>query len=108
MSRTDAHRPAWVQANDPLVRRKVRHDHRRGACDLGPSTRDEGVVLGSLHYHCFWDIDWNLVRTCSCWWCSPGIDKGPGRAYWRDQLRGAAKLKDWEDIDIPPFIDKGW
>jgi hypothetical protein len=106
MSRTDAHRPAWVQANDPLVRRREHHNHVNKDCDLEPSTKDQPI--GWRFRSCYWDIDWNLVRTCSCFWCNPRTEGGPARAYWRDQLRELAKTQDREDIDIAPFIDKGW
>lgn len=32
MSRTDAHRPGWVQQFDPDVPASIRHDHRSGRC----------------------------------------------------------------------------
>lgn len=36
MSRTDRHRPMWVQQRDPWTRADFyeQHDHRRGRCDL--------------------------------------------------------------------------
>ncbi len=108
MSRTDAHRPWWVQANDPLVRRREHHDHRNGVCDLSPATKYDGTIPGWRHLNCYWDVDWTLVQMCSCHWCNPRTQTGPERAYWRDQLRELAKTQDREDIDIAPFIDKGW
>lgn len=107
MSRTDAHRPDWVQANDPLVRRREHHNHINKDCDLQPNTSDMGAI-GWSRRRCYWDVDWTLVQLCSCHWCNPRTQTGPERAYWRDQLREAAKTQDREDIDIPPFIDKGW
>lgn len=37
MSRTDKHRPVWVQIKDPDNKGWLRedHDHRKGDCDLG-------------------------------------------------------------------------
>jgi hypothetical protein len=40
--------------------------------------------------------------------CHPKYQHGKDRAYWRDQLRELAKTQDRGDIDIAPFIDKGW
>jgi hypothetical protein len=108
MSRTDAHRPGWVQANDPLVPRREHHDHRDGICDLGPSTNDAFVIPGWRHRHCFWDVDWTLVQMCCCHMCHPKYEHGKDRAYWRDRLRELTKTQGREDIDIAPFIDKGW
>ena len=106
MSRTDAHRPWWVLANDPLLPRRQVHDHRKGDCDLGPrdATKRRWCGLG----HCYWDLDMRYLQLCSCHMCHPKYQHGKDRAYWRDQLRELAKTQDRGDIDIAPFIDKGW
>jgi hypothetical protein len=111
MSRTDKHRPWWVQIMDPQVPHRDRHDHRFNDCTLEQFL--EGILL---HGHSPWDWRLSCIRDidfsrsgglCSCHMCHPHLDHGPERAYWRARLRQLSKEDD-TDIDIAPFIYKEW
>lgn len=52
MSRTDAHRPAWVQKFDPSMPAVIEHDHRRGECRV--ESFDEARDYATSRTHPRW------------------------------------------------------
>jgi hypothetical protein len=75
MSRTDAHRPAFVWVNDHPELAREHHDHINGVCELTLDEPHRQFGRGC----CYVDLDWT-VRLCSCAMCS-------GRPWRRANLR---------------------
>ena len=79
MSRTDKHRPAWVQIEDHSNRRFARehHDHTKGPCDIDKWSRR--LVRGW-----FWDRSFNLRcwRDVSYYGFHNGIFPRPRKGSW--------------------------
>lgn len=68
MSRTDVHRPPWVQARDPYLRHEYRdeHDHSTGVCDLA-------VFLDAhvwIKTRCYRDYAGHRNPYCGCRLCT--------------------------------------
>lgn len=67
MSRTDKHRPVWVQLSDreAVSWRRERHDHRKGPCDLPQVLTKENFRTG-----------WFFPVQCAVWESFYGYTRG--------------------------------
>jgi hypothetical protein len=107
MSRTDVHRPAWVQERDPELRHLFveYHDHRAGRCDLDVYLSTPGWVRTtcSVRY-----VGGRNIY-CGCHLCTgqPGrrLAHRQERTRWRaDRQRLlAARAEDRDGLDVAPF-----
>ena len=69
MSRTDIHRPAWVQAQDPLTKNNWKAFHHHPTRDsAGRPTCDLDRFLAA-----FYAGDWARTRCYVQWWGGPNI-----------------------------------
>lgn len=110
MSRTDIHRPYWVQMNDPTVRHWFRdwHDHINGICDLEEFLAPRGSLGPYPKHYCYRQQGWS-PRMCGChlctWASGRKLQRRQERVLWRtirqDLLKAAPE--DFEDIDVPPL-----
>lgn len=84
MSRTDAHRPWWVQQSDPTLRHEYRVacDHRTGPCDLAARLADPRLDFRATRCHLVYVADRSL---CGCRICT-GQD-------WRARCRREARTE---------------
>lgn len=88
MSRTDVHRPPFVQESDPHNRHLFAevHDHRNGACTLGRYLR-EGWFPGCCH------VQYRGSRNiyCGCAMCTQQVwhrqERRRQRHTWKRRLR---------------------
>jgi hypothetical protein len=111
MSRTDVHRPFWVQTRDPGMRRLMYASHDHWTRD-GRSTP---CTLGDPDGLCRW---WPYKPIfCGCWMCTTTRQARrrthhAARARTRSELarvRALAAAGEFDDADIPPpRRDGGW
>jgi hypothetical protein len=120
MSRTDAHRPYWVQERDPYLRRDFIPEHRHWfvanwdrdshhwrirrsvPCDLaehltGPGGMNNRCILYPSGRRNF----------CSCELCGQQSARRYGhrreRTWWRSTRQLLLATVDRDDADVPPF-----
>jgi hypothetical protein len=85
MSRTDVHRPIWVQARDRVPGVSEVHDHRHGPCDLDESRE------ARVHSYPWRMSTWRWPRTESfCYFHINFYDHYSGR-LWPHYRRKAYK-----------------
>jgi len=89
MSRTDKHRPVWVQLTDPDNKgfAQEEHDHRAGVCDLGTEPL---VLVAWRHWdHC------HLSETMAAYYGGGMWPKMPHKGGWgRPRARdGKARMR---------------
>jgi hypothetical protein len=112
MSRTDKHRPLWVQERDPLLRHEFRadHDHRDGVCDL---------EYRLAHPHARWsDTSCHLNfcgarQVCGCRACTAHSGRRRERRRVRSQGRalGRELVKDprlEQGVLARPVVKEAW
>lgn len=115
MSRTDRHRPIWVQMNDPENRWVIRqyhsqHLHARGECDLPELERNTHITMWrTWGAHCHWSVPfygysaglWSRGGKKS-WVAERRLREGGIRAQWIKHRKNL--LNDPEDYegDIRP------
>ena len=117
MSRTDVHRPAWVQHRDPWMRRELAPSHRHVKfeewdqesrrwlvrrhlpCDL-----DEYLgAAGWVQTRCMMEVisGRNIYRRCGC---NPSgwqrKERRQERVRWRATARHILALVDRSDVDV--------
>ena len=112
MSRTDKHRPMWVQERDPLLRHEFRedHDHRAGVCDM---------AYRLAHPHARWaDTSCHLNfcgsrQVCGCRACTAHSGRKRERRRARAVRRGLCRelAKDVQAADgvlSRPVVKEAW
>lgn len=92
MSRTDAHRPAWVQKFDPAMPAVVEHDHRRGECRV--ETLDEARDYATSRTHPRWRYPDDFAPCQRSW--SRGYGWQVSKIYGEHVVSGACN--DFERI----------
>jgi hypothetical protein len=115
MSRTDVHRPAWVQLRDPTIRHwfKDVHNHEQGICDLQHwLDTTTGGWWYHKHFYCYRQPWMQAPRLCGCEMCAGQrwrrLQRKQERVAWRRVRQQLVKLKDWEDVDVPPLHGSAW
>lgn len=95
MSRTDVHRPEWVQALDPTVRRWFSdyHDHRNGVCDYEESLGKDGR---NRWFGCGRWVNGASPNLWGC--CQHDVEHGRVRASWR-KIRNKLLKTEYEDLE---------
>lgn len=89
MSRTDKHRPVWVQLADPENKgfAQEEHNHEKGFCDLGSKPQH---IYGWRHWsHC------HISETRWAWSCGGMWPKMPRKGGWSRprQRDGKARMR---------------
>lgn len=103
MSRTDVHRPVWVQMQDPTIRHWFAdfHDHDDGVCDFGE--------YGFDHFsppHCYRQIWTQCPNLCGCHLCTEKfgrrLKRRQERGIWRKLRQQLLKLgkEDLDNVDV--------
>ncbi|MFG3710806.1 hypothetical protein [Micromonospora sp. NPDC047730] len=125
MSRTDVHRPFWVQERDPHLRREFRVDHNHWQFEHWDPERRQYLVKRSIPC----DLHKREGKTRKVWTrCAPTFTGTRGccglcadqprrkrrrrqeRHGWR-HLRTellAARRGGHHDLDVPPIRGKAW
>lgn len=124
MSRTDVHRPAWVQRRDPLLRREFVAMHHHWERDVWDNelkrwlvTRGAPCDLGDTDGRCqLWPHSRNLF--CGCHLCVGSsrrrLARRRERTALRAQLRAAVKTAaaagrtEADEYDIPAPSRSTW
>ena len=88
MSRTDKHRPVWVQLADPENKgfAQEEHNHEKGFCDLGEPAR---YSVGWRHW------SWCHISESRLAWASGMWPKMPRKGGWSrpNQRDGKARMR---------------
>ncbi|MFI7608725.1 hypothetical protein ACIBTV_26755 [Micromonospora sp. NPDC049366] len=112
MSRTDIHRPAWVQQHDPLLRHWFVdfHHHEHGPCDLAVFLASPGWT----RTRCCRQPSAAAPNLCGCRLCTGQIHRKLARRQERVRWRSARRQLlamhrgGQDDLDTPPIRRKAW
>lgn len=111
MSRTDIHRPVWVQQLDPFVRHWFtdHHDHEDGICDLGFVLADErNWTRGS----CYRLPSAECPCLCGCWMCTGApwnrARRRGERHEWKRVRTNLLKSQEWDGGWVMKPRSGGW
>lgn len=112
MSRTDKHRPIWVQERDPLLRHEFRHDHDHsdGVCDMAYRLAHPQAAWSQTSCH----INYCGVRqTCGCRMCT--AHSGRKRQRRRARAQGRSLARDLaknprvaDSMPSQPVVKEAW
>lgn len=112
MSRTDKHRPLWVQERDPLLHHEFRadHDHSSGPCDLAVRLADPRTPWSDTACHLNYC---GHRQICGCPLCTDRWGRRAHRRRARAQHRrlGTALRKDPASADAllsRPVVKAAW
>lgn len=105
MSRTDVHRPIWVQRNDPTVRHWFmdHHDHTNGECDLEFNLIQSWIGPGPHCYRTPWTQCPNL---CGCNLCTGRPWETRRRRWERHTWR--RKQNELQKLNRNDLLDAEW